>query len=170
MLLAVNVVFGALLMNIKGNLRPFLATCLMDSLPTSMSLSHILVTESLNLLMSDISVLKLVIKNLERPSWARMKYSRTALDTILNRWDDGSSIELLIDELLLLKTPEKWEQWIQISEQQGVRVDIWEAQTGKESQTSGSEWYRATSGPLRLWIGEDNAAGITWRTLFPGCD
>ena len=140
-----------------------------------MSLFHILVTESLNLLMSDISVLELVIRNLERPSWARMKYSRAVLDTILSRWDDGSSIERFIDEVLLLKTPDQWEQWIQMSEQKGVRVDIWRIQTEKETQICWSEGYRsegyrATSGALELWIGEDNAECIPWRTLFPGCN
>src|ERR1700729_96348 len=108
-----------------------------------MSLIHILVNEVLSLLMSDINALKIMTDNWERPTWVRMKYSRTALETILNRWDDGSSIEGLIQELMLLKKPEEWEQWIQISEQKGVRVDIWRVQTDKRTQISRSEGYTA---------------------------
>jgi hypothetical protein len=81
-----------------------------------MSLFDSLAADMLNLLISDISVLELVIKNLEIPVWVRAKYSRTALETILGRWDQGSSIEKLIDKLMILKTPEEWEQWIRLSE------------------------------------------------------
>ena len=79
-----------------------------------------------------------------------------------------TSIEGLIQELMLLKNPEEWEQWIQFSEQKGVRVDIWRAQTEKRTHISRSERYTAASGPLWLWIGEDNAERIPWGVLFPG--
>jgi len=133
-----------------------------------MSLFDVLVTEVVLLLWSDSRVLKLMIENLEEPTWFRMKYSRAALETILSRWDKGSSLEKLIDELMMLKTPEEWEQWIQMLEKKGVRVDIWMAQVKGITKISRSEAYSATSGPLALLIGEDNAERIPWQTLFPG--
>lgn len=133
-----------------------------------MSLFRSLVIQLLNTLMNDSRVLELVLENSKRWTWMRMKHSRTALDTILSRWREKTAVEGLIEEVLQLNTPAQWEQWIQLSEESGVRLDIWKAYRAGSTEISQSDLLLLRSGILGLWFGEDKAESIPWRVLFPG--
>ena len=125
-----------------------------------------LVLQMLNLMSSDAFHLNMIRLEMENPAWLRRKYRKAALDIILNRWCDDESISQLVDELLQLTTPGQWKQWVQESQQMGVRVDIWKKQVEMRMDMPQCAPSHSTSSLLGFWIGEERAQSVSSQ-LYP---
>ena len=136
-------------------------------MPTAAFLIHFFQFKLRKFINNEIHVLRLFINNSKKSKWFRKKYSRTALETIFNRWQDDSPFEKLIKDIVHLTNLEEWQQWIDISEQKGIRVDIWR---NNIEESENDLWFdRKSTIPnlLELWIGEEMAEEISLQILFP---
>ena len=71
-----------------------------------MSFLRTLVRDLVLLLTRDKMDLKSISRDMKMPGWCRRKHSQRALDDIQKRWLEDESVTTLIDELVMLRTPE----------------------------------------------------------------